>query len=425
MQVPQVPHVPVLARAAAGGQMFEGMSAAERRRFLHAGGQLATSLLAMGTPSVAGPPPSTTVLDLVTADIAALRVAESRDGSAGVIGPAIRHADHLVRMLASAGESSPFRQHIAELACDAAYLAGWCSQGQGDPRSAVVWYRVAGRAALSIGDVDRTALMTLRQGWALHLLDDIGAALDVLARATPLLSKTTPTTRGFVEIHRANLLAVAGRERAAWQVFDQAVRAYGQAKTGEQPWLWWVRPDDQALMEWAGRIELAAGYGEAAYGHLAPWLRRLPSELYVETGHSHVRLAKAMALMDEPRQAVEHVTEAHRVFDAVQARLALRRLVVVKRELVERFGATVAGDLDERLRRADTAPAEGWRYKLARSYTGRTRPRLHRADCSYLKRFGNSLARGWQEGQERGPAEVKADPRVRARFDLCRRCLGA
>lgn len=87
--------------------MFEGMSTAERRRFLHAGGQLAASLLAITVPSAAGPPTHPAVLDLITADITALRLAENVAGSASVIGAAIRHTDHLVRTLASSVRARP------------------------------------------------------------------------------------------------------------------------------------------------------------------------------------------------------------------------------------------------------------------------------------------------------------------------------
>lgn len=90
----------------------------------------------------------------------------------------------------------------------------------------------------------------------MHLLDDTATGLATVVRSGPLLARTTPTTRGYVQFEWAELLMATGKEQVGWRVLDQAVSAYAEAKPGEQPWLYWVWPHDEAV-----RAEHAATSG--------------------------------------------------------------------------------------------------------------------------------------------------------------------
>lgn len=392
--------------------MGSGWSDVRRRTFLTTTTVSLVGLLADRLPKgrlrVDGEP-----LDQLATAITELRYLDGRDGSATVLMPASWLAGRLTTALANTPPAGDDHRAVADLAADAAELAGWAAFETGEYGAALAWYDRAIAAASSAANPGLVAFAGEARAQVLWLgLHKTEAALQQLDQID--LRPITSNLRARVHVCRARVLAARRDEPATHRAIEAARTAASQPSADDgSPWSGWsASPANIDLRQGLALIDL--GYAGSADALLTASLRSVPAKLRRAAGTIHTGLARAAILLADPEGAAKHAALAHTIFITTRSRQLLDVNAVV-RELRDRWGDVRAvRDLDEQRR----AEAEGAiAYWLCRTEERGTR--VHQASCRYVRR---GRARPWPATGRLDPAEA-AKLALRSGYELCQRCM--
>lgn len=385
-----------------------------RRRFLRGVAAGAASYLIDGAA-----PPALSVegLALVRVDLDALWRAWQAGEAASIEQPAALGAERLARALREAPESASLYRQLAEATSAAAMLAGVVADDQGDHASAAAWHATSTEAARQARNADLYCLTLEDQAWAANFVGRGEVARGLLSRMPVKLA--APATVARVELGRASILAMAGRDKPAMTALDDAADAADQADGPRLLWRPVVTPARFAKFKGFCLVDL--GRGEKAYPVLRACLRE-PGLTTRNEGILRVALARAAAQAGEVERACADASRALMLFEQIGSTGQAERVRRLRgRELAPFGSARCVRDLDAQL----IEPGNGYRYYLSRTdRRAGERYRLHRNSCRYIRlREPGPDRRHCPEATGRTPAELAADPVIAERYDLCRKCL--
>jgi hypothetical protein len=353
-------------------------------------------------------------LDRLADAVAGLRFLDGRDGSATILMPATWVAGRLFTALANTAPGGQDHRAVANLAADAAELAGWAAFEVGEDAAALGWCDRAIAAAGKAGNPSLAAYATEDRVQVMWKgFGDIQGALRELDMVN--LDRVAPGVRARLSAKRGRLLALKGEEAGAHRAIEAAMKAVSDAADDDgSPWSGWVT--SLGNIQFAqGQVLADLGYGDGATHVLTASMRRLPSRNRRAGGSIHLGLAKAAILEGEPEQAAKHTVKAHEIFVATMSR-QVAHSYELKRQLEGRWGdVSPVRQIEEQFRISEGGSA----YRLCRTSAQTTK--LHRASCGYARR---GQAGVWTAAKGLDPAAAAALARTYD-FEVCTRCMPA